>query len=495
MNINQSILSAITAVFIMNAAGCLAQKPPQPGENALVVSDVAPVLIGDQVVAQLKKGERVRVVEVRGAWIGIEFTIGGQTRSGWIEQKHLQLPTTAPAPPIEKPTPAKSGEWTQWRGPNRDGKSPDVGLLKSWPPGGPPRLWQATGIGFGYSSVTVSNGTIYTAGDIGDALVLTALDMNGNKKWQVRHGPSWTQNPPGSRGTPVVDGQRVYLLSAHGLLRCYDANNGKPVWEVDLKRDFGGVQEGWGYSESPLIYRDMLIVTPGGRNCIVALNKATGQPVWTSTGLTDPAHHSSAIAVEFQGFPMIVQMVKGGMVAVDARNGQFLWRCARAVGGAACASPVYSDGYCFGATGYNNGGACVRLQLVGGIVQAQQAWETKEMICHHGGYVIHDGYIYGNHLDGWSCIELSTGRLMWNARGVGKGSLCFADGMLYTFAERGGQIGLVQATPEGFHQTGQFSVAGEGPSWAYPVVIGGRLYLRFGDNLYCYDVRGPDFKG
>ncbi|NCO33130.1 MAG: hypothetical protein AUJ92_11135 [Armatimonadetes bacterium CG2_30_59_28] len=493
-------VTALATVYIGSILAQTSSSGLKAGDSAVVVSDTAPALIGNEIIAQLKKGEHVRVVEVRESWAGVEFNAGGQTRTGWVEQKHLQKTSVATPPPVPAPTtptsplPEKSGEWTQWRGPNRDGKSPDVGLLKTWPQGGPPQGWRATGIGVGYSSVAVSNGTVYISGDIGDSLMLTALDTMGKKKWQVRHGPSWNTNPAGSRGSPVVDSGRVYLLSAQGLLNCYDAPTGAGVWQVDLKRDFGGVQEQWGYSESPLIYGNLLIVTPGGRNCIVALNKATGQPVWGSTGLADTAHHASAIAVEFQGLPMIVQMLKGGMVAADARNGRFLWRCARAVGGAACASPVYSNGYCFGATGYNNGGACVRLQAVGGTVQAQPLWETKDMICHHGGYVIHDGYIYGNHLEGWSCLELGTGRVMWNARGVGKGSLCFADGMLYTFSERGGQVGLVQATPQGFQQTGQFAVSGQGQSWAYPVVIGGRLYLRYGDNLYCYDVRGADFK-
>lgn len=389
---------------------------------------------------------------------------------------------------------SQSGDWPQWRGPNRDGRSPDVGLLKSWPTGGPTLLWKATGIGIGFSSIAVSNRTVYITGDVADDLVITALDMNGNKKWQVNHGASWKQDPPGARGSPVVDDGRLYLLSGHGLLKCYDAAGGAERWWVDLVQAFRGRQEGWGYAESPLIYKNMLIVTPGGDNCIIALNKETGETIRTSTGLSDAAHHSSCIAVEFQGRPMIVQMVAKGMVAVDARNGQFLWRCERAVTGAACATPVYSDGYCFGATGYGGGGACVKLSLDGGTVRATQVWETKEMVCHHGGYIVHEGYIHGNHEGGWSCLELATGRKMWSARGVGKGSLCYADGMLYTFGEGGGRIGLVKAQPGGFEQTGEFSVQGRGPSWAYPVVAGGRLYLRYDDNLYCYDVRAANYR-
>lgn len=493
------VLVVIPAIVAMVGARSLGQQAPlnvRPGDTVTVTSDDAPLQVGEEVIARVKKGDRLSVTAVRHPWVGVEVRIGGEMKRGWIHIKHLERPAP-PAPPTQTapaPSPARPGEWPQWRGPKRDGHSPDVGLLKAWPPGGPRLVWKATGIGEGFSSVAVCKGMVYTTGDVGQDLVLTCLDMNGNTRWQVRHGPRWTSDPTGSRGSPVVDGDRLYLLSAHGLLKCYDAATGAEKWKVDLPRDLGGNQQGWGYAESPLVYGNMLVLTPGGRNCIAALNKETGQPLWTSTGLSDPAHHSSCIAVEFQGHPMIVQMVGGGMVAVDARNGQFLWRCNRAVGGAACASPVYADGYCFGATGYGNGGACVKLSVEGGVVRGQQVWETKEMISHHGGYLILNGYLYGNHLDGWNCLELATGRKVWGGRGVGKGSLCYADGMLYTFGEGGGRMGLVRATPEGFEQTGQLQVEGRGPSWAYPVVVGGRLYLRYSDNLYCFDVRDPNYK-
>jgi hypothetical protein len=159
------------------------------------------------------------------------------------------------------------------------------------------------------------------------------------------------------------------------------------------------------------------------------------------------------------------------------------------VGGAAVATPVYSEGYCFGATAYGNGGACVKLSVTDDRIQATQVWETEDMECHHGGFLVHDGYIYGNHNGGWACLDLKTGRKQWYATGVGKGSLCYADGMLYTFGENGGRVGLVRATPDAFEQTGAFRVQGRGWSWAHPVVSGGRLYLRYHDTLYCYNVR------
>lgn len=392
--------------------------------------------------------------------------------------------------------PLEAADWPQWRGPNRDGRSPDKGLLKEWPGGGPKLLWKKTGIGIGFSSAVVVGDTIYITGDIGNTLVMTAMGLDSQTKWQAQHGPGWEGNrSPGSLGSPTYDNGRLYLLSAHGLLKAYDANGGRPIWEVDIKRSFGGRTPTWGYSESPLVYGDMVVVTPGGNSCIVALNKNTGAPVWTSKGLNDPAHYSSCIAFEYQNLPLIVQSTGRGMVCVDARSGQFLWRNDRVASNTAnCPTPVFEDGYCFCANGYGTGGACVKLAVQGGGLLAPQAWDTKEMVCHHGGFIVHEGHIYGNNNNGWSCLELATGQKKWGGQGVGKGSLCFADGMLYTFGERGGRMGLVRADPAGFTQSGEFSVEGQGPSWAHPIVVGGRLYIRYHDNLYCFDVRGPDYK-
>lgn len=387
---------------------------------------------------------------------------------------------------------AESTDWPQWRGPNRDGKSPDTGLLKKWPEKGPPLLWKASDIGEGFSSAVIAEGMVYITGNIGSDLVITAFDMNGKKLWNKIHGPACERNGfhPGSRATPTIEDGKLYLMSDFGLLACYDAKTGKKKWSGDVTKAFGGKPGSWGYAESVLIYKDSAIVTPGGSNCIVALKAATGKQVWASKGLSDPPGYSSCIAFTCDNVPMIANMTAKGMVCVSPKDGKLLWRNDRAAGPTAvCPTPVYSDGYVFGASGYGNGGACVKLEVAGQKVKAEQVWETKDMICHHGGFVVVDGYIYGNHEGGWSCLDLKTGDKKWFETGVGKGSLCYADGMLYTYSEREGRIGLVPANPEKFELVSEFSVEGKGPSWAHPVVIGGRLYVRYDDNLYVFNVK------
>ncbi len=381
------------------------------------------------------------------------------------------------------------GEWPCWRGPNRDGKSPDTNLLKSWPEGGPSLLWKADGIGNGFSTVAVAGGSVYITGDVGPKLMLFALTLDGKEKWKVAVDDAWTRSHPGSRSTPTIDGSRLYLLSGNGLIVCLDVQGGKIIWSKST-RAFGGRSGGWGYAESVLIYKDMAIVKPGGERCIVALEKSTGRTIWTSSGFKAGPEYSSCVAFDYGPNTVIATGTRSGVVGVSARTGELLFLDPWSAGNTAnCPDPQYSDGYLFWANGYGKGGVCLRLKQPDGKVSAERAWTTQEMVCHHGGYIIHDGYIYGNHSGGWSCLELKTGKLMWNERAVGKGSLCYADGMLYLFSERGGQAALATCSPEGMKLTGRVTVEGSGPSWAHPVVIGGRLYLRYAENLYCFNVK------
>ncbi|MHB8902586.1 MAG: outer membrane protein assembly factor BamB family protein [Thermoguttaceae bacterium] len=408
------------------------------------------------------------------------------------EPKPEADPDPSPVKP-DDPAPAVAGiaDWPGWRGPARDGKSPDTGLLKTWPEGGPPLLWRAQGIGSGYASIAVVDGKVYTTGQIDERLVISVFDTEGKRLAQVPHDTAWTKNYPGSRSTPTLDGGNLYLVSGHGLVGCYDTRSMRARWSVRMS-DFGGSPPEWGYAESVLILGELAIITPGGSKCIVALNKNTGQPVWASSGFQAGAQYSSCFAFQFGGVPIIAAGTHGGLVGVDARNGRALFTNPFAEGNtASCPTPVAADGYVFWAVGYGKGGICLKLQGARDRITADQAWTTGDMDCQHGGYIVHEGHVYGNNGGaGWACIELTTGKTVWKERGVGKGSVCFADGMLYLFAENGGRAALATCSPEGLEMRGEFSVEGQGTSWAHPVVIGGRLYLRYDDNLYCFNVKG-----
>ncbi|MBL7221966.1 MAG: PQQ-binding-like beta-propeller repeat protein [Phycisphaerae bacterium] len=388
---------------------------------------------------------------------------------------------------------AETPHWPGWRGVNRDGKSSDKGLLKAWPEGGPKLIWKLKGIGEGFSSVSIADGAIYTTGQKTDGvLFMTAITLAGKVKWTVKVAPGYTENRAGSRSTPTWDSGKVYIESGKGLVGCWDARTGKKLWTRHLS-EFEGQAGPWGYAESVLIVGDKAVVTPGGeKTCLVALDKKTGETVWKSKPFEE-ANYTSPLYVEFRKIPMVVVGTSKGLLAVNAKTGKTFWANRFSYGNTAnVTTPVCSNGLLFWSNGYNAGGICLKLKAASGRIIATEAWTTDKMSSHTGGYVVVDGHIYGyDDSDGWTCLELVTGKRKWACDDFGKGSLCYADGMLYLYDEEDGNVALAEASPKGLKITGRFSVDGDGHSWAHPVVAGGKLVLRYGDNLYLYDVRRP----
>lgn len=386
---------------------------------------------------------------------------------------------------------AAGPHWPGWRGVNRDGKSSDKGLLKKWPKGGPKLLWKLSGLGNGYSSVSIAGGAIYVTGQKDQMLHLTAITLDGKVKWTVKVGPGFTSNHEGSRSTPTWDSGRVYLESGKGLVGCWDAKTGKKIWTRKLS-EFEGRPGPWGYSESVLIVGDLAVVTPGGeKTCLAALDKKTGKTVWTSKPFEE-ANYTSPLYVEYKKIPMIVVGTAGGLFAVSAKTGKTFWVNQFSYGNTAnVTTPVCENGLLYWSNGYGAGGICLKLKAAGGRIKASKAWTTGDMSSQVGGYVVVDGHIYG-YADnsGWTCLELATGKKKWASEDFGKGSICYADGMLYLYDQDEGNAAIAPASPKGLKITGKLRVDGEGHSWAHPVVAGGMLALRYGDNLYLYDVKG-----
>jgi len=385
--------------------------------------------------------------------------------------------------------PAQAQDWPQWRGPNRDSVSTETGLLKKWPEGGPRLLWMARGCGSGYSTVSIADGLIYTTGDIGNECFVVAFDLDGNLKWKTPSGKTWTKEYPGARSIPTVHGGMVYALNGHGRLIGLDAGTGKSIWSRNVVSDFGGKVIRWGLAESVLIDGNNVICTPGGKDaCMVALDKRTGKTVWTSKGASYMAGHASPIICEFGGVRQIVNLTRNGLVAVIARTGEFLWHYGPRSSDWHVLTPIYSDGGVFFVGPY---GIATKITLAaqGNKIAASRAWEVR-MQNHHGALVLVNGYLYGHDKDGWCCLDFETGKRMWFAKGIGKGSLTCAQGMLYCLNERG-TVALVRASPKGYDSVSQFQIpaGGSGPTWAHPVVCEGHLYVRHADYLYAFDIK------
>ncbi|MBM4028863.1 MAG: hypothetical protein FJ280_26230 [Planctomycetes bacterium] len=401
-------------------------------------------------------------------------------------------------------------EWSQFRGPNRDGKSLETGLLKNWPEAGPRLIGTISGVGGGFSSPVIAGGRIYITGKVGDDLKIFCFDGSGRKIWERTHAPAFREGNaphspyPGARATPTIDGDMIYLLGGLGRLTAYRISNGEPVWTVDVVGELGGRVPPWGYSESVLIDGNKLIVTPGGEQTgtFAALDKESGRVLWRSSGVTERAEYGSPILIEFHNVRQIVTMSRGGLLAVSPENGALIWRYNRVANRgtpegttAHCNSPVYGDGYVFEATSFHTrGGGAVALRPKAGRpspssgIEAQPAWDSRELDCEHGGYVLVDGNIYMTARNDWTCVELRTGKKLWTGRGPGKGSIIYADGMLYCVGHSG-QVALLAAHPAAYTLISMFELPkGKGQCWTHPVISDGKLYLRWDDNLYVYDI-------
>lgn len=383
---------------------------------------------------------------------------------------------------------ANSANWPQWRGPNRDGLSKETGLLKQWPAEGPALVWKGAGAGRGYSSFSVANNRLYTMGLRGDREFIVAFDAaTGKEVWATPHGSAFRNDRgDGPRGTPTVDGDKIYALGGNGDLSAVEARTGKLLWSKNILKEFGGSQIRWGISESPLIVGNKVLVNPGGSGAsIVALNKSDGSVIWKSQ--SDGAGYSSAIPLQVNGGTQVIFFTDARAVGLDLNDGKLLWEYARPSNNVAnIATPVARGNRVFISSDYGTGGGVVELKPDG---KAQEIWFTKEMRNHHSSSVLVGDHLYGFSSAILTAIKFDTGEIAWRDRSVGKGSLVYADGRLYCFSENG-VMGLVEATPTGYVEKGRFRIEqGSLPTWTHPVVAGGRLYLRDQDTIYAYDVR------
>ena len=397
---------------------------------------------------------------------------------------------------------ASAVDWPQFHGPNRDNKSTDTGLLKTWPEGGPSRIWETAGIGEGYSTVAIAGQRIYTTGAIDENCVITALDVEGNKVWTRKNGKAWDRSYPGTRSTPTITDGLLYHLSGIGNLICLEADSGELVWSANILEEFNGRNITWGLAESPLVIGDQAICTPGGEEVsMVALDRRTGEVVWKCTGAGDRPGYASPILVEHQGLRLIVTAMSESIVGVRASDGKLLWRYPHKVyADENITTPLFHDGFLIVSGCVRRGTTSLELQVSGDECSVREHWRNRTLDNKQGGLVLLEGRLYGyaetqSRSEPWMCIDFESGETIFQSAPVKSsykyknGCLTYADGMLYLYADNG-NMALVKPTGSGLELAGRLKIEdpGERPTWAHPVVFGGRLYVRYGDKLGVYRV-------
>jgi len=399
-----------------------------------------------------------------------------------------------------------AADWPQWRGPERTGISKETGLLKTWPPAGPKLLWKITDAGDGYGTAAAVGDRVYLIGNRGmeEEFVQARSATDGKLIWSAKLGkvgnPDQQPSYPMARSTPAVDGSVLYAYSSDGDIVCIQTATGEVLWRKSARNDFGGMPGKWAYAESPLIDGNTLVVAPGGSEAtIVALNKKDGSVIWKSAiPGGEPAAYASAIVTQAAGRKQYVQFLHKGVVGVDAKTGEFLWRYDKTASGPAnIPSPVAHDGLVYSSNARRFGGGLVALKADGNGVTAKEVYFERAVPNTLGGQVLLDGYLYGTNQQGLVAAEFATGKIAWEAGEGGPGSVLHAEGLFYVHYENG-DVALVEASPKGHEVKGKFTPPGPPPhlqgdrqaAWAYPVVANGRLFIRDLGTVWCYDVKG-----
>ena len=405
-------------------------------------------------------------------------------------------------------TTSSDNPWPQWRGPNRDGKSIEKGLLNKWPADGPPVAWKNRGFGKGYAGVSVVGDRVYTTGNLDEGqAAIAASTKDGKVIWRrvltkgvPKHGYG------GSRCTPSVDGDRLYVVTSDGSIACLRTKDGEQVWKKNFGKQWSGkMMSGWGYSESPLVDGDRVLCTPGGNDAImVALDKRTGKEIWRTKAPSlgrsgrDGAGYSSIVISNAGGVKQYVQLTGRGLIGVAADDGRLLWNYNRIANGTAnIPTPIVDGDLVFGSTGYGTGAALLSISARGSKLAAKEEYflDAKTMQNHHGGIIKIGDYLYcgHGHNKGFPlCVEMKSGKIAWGPeRGEGSGSaaVTYADGHLY-FRYQDGTMALIEANSREYKIKGSFKIGIiNGKSWPHPVIADGLLYLRDQDEMIVYDVR------
>ncbi len=389
-------------------------------------------------------------------------------------------------------------EKSDWRGPNRDGIYNETNLLKQWPEEGPELLWSFEGLGFGHSSVAVAHDKVYVTGikdTVSSIGTLFTFNLKGQLLWEKDYGKDFSLNFHGTRSTPVIIDDLIYIESGMGAIYCMNTENGEPVWSVDFMEDLGvdSVIQ-FGYSESVLIDGDVLYCVPGSKeNNVVALNRFSGEKIWSSKGFEEPATYNSPILVNHNRQRLIIAMTASSILGIDADTGELYWREQQTQRNKIHANtPLYFDSkLVVSSAGRDSTSGLVQLKLTEDGKSTDVVWRNKKFINLMGGLVRIDTCLYGSAYlkKDWQVISWNTGERLVQNKDLGGGSIIYADRMFYCYAERDGEVALVNASPDSFDIVSKFSVPlGTKEHWARLVVDNGVMYVRHGDALMAYKV-------
>lgn len=396
---------------------------------------------------------------------------------------------------------------TQWGGTDRTSIYPEKNLQKKWQAEGPKLLWSSSEVGKGYSAGSIVGDNIYICGTTQDnkSEFLTVLNRQGKKLWSLDYGASWDKSFQDARIMPTIVGNDLFVISGAGEIVCIDLKAKQIKWKVDGAKEFGADAMAWGFAENPLVYKDKVFFTAGGKQTtVVALNIKDGSVVWKSPSLGVGTSYVSPIIANVNGKNQLIGAVRKWAFGIDPDTGKFIWQFELKKLGSggmkndkdwqiSAFTPIFIDNKVFVTAGYDFGSYLIDISKS----QPKEVWSNAEFDNHHGGAILIDGRLYGanwinNDKGNWLSVDFKTGKDVYNQewQGHSKGSMTSADGMLYVYEEKRGDIALVNPKSDKFDVVSSFKVPlGKGRHWCHIVVCDGVMYVRHGNVLMAFDVK------
>lgn len=386
-----------------------------------------------------------------------------------------------------------SQDFVQWRGIDRDGKYNESNLLKKWPADGPEMLWHFDDLGEGHGSAAVTSEKVYTTGTLDEITYVFAFTHQGELLWKSKVGKEWVESWPGVRTTPLIKDNKLYLMTGYGLIVCMNAESGTVLWKVDIMTDYDGRNIVWGMCENLLIDGEKLFCTVGGIDAnVIAINKNDGKLIWKSKGNGEKSAYNTPGLIHRGDLKILVTMTENSILGINADNGELLWRHEQTNQYSVHAnSPLYQDGKLYCVSGYGRGG--VMLQLSENGKSIKELWRNVSLDSRMGGLILDNGRIYGGGDKSRKgvCLDWNTGEELFSSKEVANGNLIMADGLLYWYNERGGEVALVEPTADSFNVISKFKVPyGSAQHWAHLVIVNKKLYVRHGNSFMVYSIAG-----
>ena len=455
----------------------------------------APLMLGAVVVVVLVTAFDLRVELAGDGWRPmLAFGTADAHYDRLEDNRSRHYSRLLPAAPL--PVTADRADrvyWTDFRGPERDGRYLETAIRTDWPAEGLTPLWRQP-VGGGYASFVITDGRAFTIEQRRDQEVVAAYDATTGRElwtheWTARF--SEPMGGAGPRATPTWRDGRVYALGATGQLWSLDAYTGEPYWHRDVLTDSHVENLQWAMAGAPLIVDDLVVVQPGGRDgwSVVAYDRETGEVVWHS--LDDVQSYTSPMAVELAGQRQILAVTAERVVGLTVEDGRLLWEHPWKVSTVPnIAQPiVIGDDRLFLSASYGHGATVIELHGSGDGLTVETVWRNKRMKNRFASSVLHDGFVYGLDNSILACVDADTGELRWKGGRYGYGQVLLAGDHLVVLTERG-ELALVRATPDTHDEVARFSAI-DGKTWNVPAIADGLLLVRNAREMAGFDLRVP----